>query len=427
MERDTMKISYNSDEKSILRNLAERWMKIAQSDEMKEKKHSWKLLKDLKPVRPMILFEGTLILDFISDKELHCENELLQLIEKYMLYYIKQHDLLNDDIILEKYFRIPWRVVRSDYGVPIVEQHAENSIGHVPSHPIQSPDDLYKLKERTFYVDREFTLALKNALEEIFGDILPVRAGNYDLLAGEWGMNCFTGSNYIGITLDMFKLIGNDNILLWPYDEPDAVHELSRFLCDDRRRLFEFLKKEKLMEFNADNEFIGSGSYGYLSSLPDADSKKDVDFKDVWVFAESQETATVSPQIFNEFFLPYIAEIANMFGLTYYGCCEQLHDRADHIIKAIPNLRAVSVSPWSNKVKMSEILGKKYVYSWKPNPAFLSGKIYDEKGAENEIKETFKAAKSCSLEIIIRDVYNIDGDITRLRRYVDMMKNIIGI
>ena len=62
--------------------------------------------------------------------------------------------------------------------------------------------------------------------------------------------------------------------------------------------------------------------------------------------------------MFEEFFLPYIAEVTRPFGLTYYGCCEAVHDRFDRIQKAIPNLRAVSVSGWSDLFRMGELLGK---------------------------------------------------------------------
>ena len=79
---------------------------------------------------------------------------------------------------------------------------------------------------------------LKNALEEIFGDILPVKLGNYDNFMTDSGFNPFTGNNFIGITMDAFKLMGNDNLLLWPFDYPDALHELMRFLADDRIRFY---------------------------------------------------------------------------------------------------------------------------------------------------------------------------------------------
>ena len=116
-----------------------------------------------------------------------------------------------------------------------------------------------------------------------------------------------------------------------------------------------------------------------------------------------------------------------MFGMTYYGCCEPLHDRIEYIIKALPNLRAVSVSGWSDLFKMGEILGKDYVYSRKPTPVFISGKNPDWERAGKDIKDTYEATKNGCLEVIVRDVYDINGDIPRIRKWVDMTKSILGI
>jgi len=414
-------------DKSIIRDLAKRWVEIAKSDEMKERKRLWKALKDLKPIRPMIIFETFSVAGFIKDEDIKCENKLLQNVERTMRYNIRQYEEVNDDIVLEEYYRLAWKVIKPDYGVKIVEHHADNSMAYKSNFPIQTPDDYHKLKERTFQVDKEQTLALKSVLEEIFGDILPVRVGNYDNFFPDLGFTPFTGNNFIGITMDLFKLMGYDNMLLWTYDYPDELHKFLRYLCDDRILFYNWLKDQKLLDFNTDNQFAGPSSYGYVSSLPSADSKKEVEFQDVWAWPESQETTPVSPKMFDEFFLPYIAEVSKMFGMTYYGCCEPVHDRIEYIMKTLPNLRAVSVSGWSDLFKMGEILGKDYVYSRKPTPAYISGKNPDWTSAEKDMKDTYAATKNGCLEVIVRDVYDIHGDIPRIRNWVDMTKNILGI
>ncbi len=410
-----------------IRNLANRWSEIANSDEMQEKKRLWKAMRDLKPIRPMVLFETLSVAGFVTEEDLKCSNTFLRNVERTMLYNLKQYDQLNDDIVIENYYRVAWIVNRTDYGVKIVEHHAENSLAYLSNFPIQKPEDLEKLVEREFSVDRETTYALKNLLEEVFGDALPVKIGNYDNFFPDPGFTPFAGLNFIGITMDLFKLIGYDNMLLWVYDQPEVLNKLQRYLCDDRIRFYKWLERENLIDSNVDNQSSGPSSYGYVSDLPAPNSKEKYSLTDVWGWPESQETTPVSPKMFNEIFLPYIAEVANMFGLTYYGCCEPLHDRVEHIIKALPNLRAVSVSGWSDFQKMADLLGKKYVYSRKPTPAFISGKDPNWETAEQDIRDTFKAARDCSLEFIVRDVYDINGDIARLRKWVDMTKGILGI
>jgi hypothetical protein len=414
-------------EKGIIRELARRWAEISASDATRERKRSWKALKDLKPVRPMVIFETFSVAEYLTARDILCENPLLQNVEKTMRYAIKQYEEVHDDIVLEEYFRLAWKVTKSDYGVKIVEHHAENSLAYVSNFPIKTPDDFDKLRERTFHVDRNATLALKGVLEEIFGDILPVRVGNYDNFFPDLGFTPFTGNNFIGITMDLFKLMGYDSMLLWVYDHPDELRRFLRYLCDDRIRFYRWLRAEKLLDFNTDNQLAGPSSYGYVSGLPPMDSTKEVELRDVWGWPESQETTPVSPAMFNEFFLPYIAEVANMFGMTYYGCCEAVHDRIDHITKALPNLRAVSISGWSDLARMGEALGNRYVYSRKPTPAFISGKSPDWASAEKDLRDTAKATRNGCLEVIVRDVYDINGDIPRIARWVAMAKSIFGL
>jgi len=414
-------------ERERLRSLAERFAEIANSEVMTVRKRQWKALRDLKPERPMILFETFSIADFLQEEELVCMHPYLRNVEKSLLYGLKQYDQVGDDIVLEKYFQLAWRVIRSDYGVKIVEHHAEGSMGYMSNFPISTPDDLRKLKERTFNVDRERTLAFRDTLTDIFGDLLPVRIGNYDNWFPDMGFNPFVGNNAPVLTMDLFKLVGNENMMYWPYDYPDALKELLEFLSADRMRFAKWLKDEKILALNTDNQFAGPSGYGYVSGLPEAGSKTDVDFKDCWTWVESQECNLFSPQMFNEWFLPYLAKYANQFGLISYGCCEPVDDRIEYIKKAMPNLRTVSVSGWNNFEQVAESLGKEYVYCRKPNPTFISGKDPNWEGAREDIQRTWNCTKDKPVEFIVRDVYDIAGDVGRIGEWVKMTKKVIGI
>jgi len=180
---------------------------------------------------------------------------------------------------------------------------------------------------------------------------------------------------------------------------------------------------------NIDNQFAGAGRYGYVSDLPQHDYDGAVRTKDLWGWAESQETGPpiVSPDMFSEFFLPYISDLSKMFGLIYYGCCEGLQDRWKYITKEIPNIRAVSVSGWSNFKEMGEMLGKDFVYSRKPIPTYISGSNPNWDLLEEDLDKTIEAASQCNLEFIFRDIYTILEDRPRLKRWVDMVKSKLNI
>ncbi len=125
--------------------------------------------------------------------------------------------------------------------------------------------------------------------------------------------------------------------------------------------------------------------------------------------------------------LPYLARLSERFGLIYYGCCERVDDRLPAIMEAIPNLRSVSVSGWSDLEKTADLLGCNYVYSRKPVPAHLSGPSPNWDLLEKDMKDTFAATRQSHIEILFRDVYTINGDRPRLRRWVDMTKSIFGL
>lgn len=412
---------------SRLRELAKEWMDIAENDIMAQRKTDWRNLHDLKPTKPIILFETFSVSGFFDDRNLVCENELLRNVEKTLAGNLKQYYELGDDIVLEPYFRVAWKIDRSNYGVNIVEKHAEDSLAYLSNFPISTTNDIAKLRERIFTVDRERSIGLKNRLENIFGDIMPVRIGNYDNFFPDIGYTPFLGNNFVGITMDLFKLIGNENMMLWPYDHPDELHRLMRFLTDDRIRFYKWMQKEKLLTSNTDNQFAGPSSYGYISDLSDPDSDQPVDLDKLWVWPESQETTQISPSMFDEFFLPYIAEVSNMFGMAYYGCCEPVDDRIEYLTKAIPKIRTVSISAWNNFEKIGEYLGKDYVHCKKPNPTFISGETPNWDEAKKDILDSFNACRNGNIEFVVRDVYDVNGDIKRLTDWVEMTKKTVGL
>ena len=368
----------------------------------------------------------------MTDAELHCENPFLRSIERNMRIKLRQAEELDDDIVFEPYYRLGWRMLFSDYGVPVAIHSApspQKSMAYSFSFPIATPRDVDLLTKRTFEVDRPESLWRKRLLEDVAGDVLPVRLGNFDPFiyefeTGPYGDLGFTGNFFFGLTWQVYRFIGNQGLLYWVYDAPEAIHRLMQYMLDDRLAMFDFFEQEGLLNPNSDNQMAGPRMYGYVSDLPDADTRNAVKLKNLWGWAESQEAANISPQMYNEFVLPYLAKLSERFGLVYYGCCERVDDRLPAIIEAIPNLRSVSVSGWSDLAKTAELLDKRYVYSRKPTPAHISGPQPHWDLLEKDMRSTYAAARDCHLEILFRDIYTIDGERTRLRRWVDMTKAI---
>ncbi len=405
-------------DREVLRGLATRWMELSSLPIMATRRRQWTALKDMHAERPMVLFETWTLENYVAEDELRCQDAGLRRIEKEMRAVIRQAEEIGDDYVVEPFFRVYWDIECSDFGVPLQPEHAQDieggDVAYHYNYPIRTPEDIARLKPRTFRVDREKTRRRAERLADIFGDILPV------VLHG-------TGGLWAALTQDLFKLIGNDNLLIWTYDAPDALHRLMAYLRDDRLAYFGWLEREGLLGLNSTGwELAGSGSPGYISSLPQPDYAGTARLRDLWAWMESQETTMISPRMFGQFFLPYMAEVSRLFGLIYYGCCEPVHDRWDKIIAAIPNIRAVSVSPWCDKRIIAEKLGRNVVFSRKPKPAPISGTSPDWDALREDLDETLAAARDCNLEIIFRDVYRIHGDRPRLAQWVRLVRSRIG-
>jgi hypothetical protein len=414
-----------------LRRLAQRWMEHASNPVMAQRRRQWKAVKDLAAVKPMILVETCMLSDYIGRDELVCSDPFARNVEKSLLETVRHADEMGDDIVVDPWFRVPWALEVSDYGVPIQAHHAVatdgSEIGYSFNFGVQSEKDALKLHRRSRCVNRTESLHQKELLEDVFGDILPVRLGGWDPFNADAGYRPWLGNLYGGLTMDLFKLIGNDNLLTWVYDNPALLHRIMTVIRDDRKAHFKFMEKEGLLYANTDTWMPCPGSYGFVSDLPEAgtDGEK-ATLGDCWCWTDSQESAPISPAMFQEFFLPYIAEVTRPFGLTYYGCCEAVHDRFPLVRKAIANLRAVSVSGWSNLEVMGELLGAEYVYSRKPTPAYISGPNPDWELLKKDVRGTLEAARDCNLEFCFRDIYTINGDRSRLARWVRMTRAMMG-
>jgi hypothetical protein len=384
----------------ILKPLAGRLGERASRPEEAEKRARWTLHNDLTPTTPLIFCDPENGWnEIITPAQLSCEGALARNWEfglRKRLFWAGQ---MGDDRVTEPFFDVSHVHTRSDWGMHEVTTGGQDGGSYVWDAPLKSYDDLDKLRFPEISVDAEATQELLALAQNTFAGLLEVR-----LRTGwQWSL---------GLTQPFIKLRGLEAMMMDMYDEPENLKRLMAFIRDGHLSQLDFLEKNGLLAPNADGTYVGSGGFGFTRQLPAPGyDPGHVRTLDRWGFCESQETVSVSPEMFAEFVHPYELPQLERFGLNCYGCCEPVDSRW-HILKDIPRLRRVSVSPWANAEKMAGFLGDRYVFSAKPNPAYIAVPELDETVVRADLRRLIEPAyrHHCHLELIMKDNHTLGGN-----------------
>lgn len=399
------------DEKKYLRELAEKYLRYASMPEMEEKKKIWYEHNDFKGKRAPIVMEIDTFLDEIMP-DLKCETRYGKEIEKYLQYYIVNYELIGDDKVIPNEYRVPMQIEFKLFNMEFNEKHAESGKG-VGFHTEQTITDLetqvYELQKSRYTYHQEETEKHYSYAKEILGDMMPVVYENQSL---RWALMP---------TKSVVDMMTMQEMFMAMYDCPDELNLLLRKITDELKEFCLWQEKEGLLTWNGGNHYVGSGSYGFTNRLKTGSPK----LKDMWGNINSQESVGISPAMYEEFLAPYYRELADLFGAVYYGCCEPANEAWESIC-TYPGLRKVSVSAWADQNYLGKKLAERgIIYSRKPSPNFIGVPgSFDEEAFETYMEETFKAAKDCQLEIIFRDIYSLNGDITKPGRAVKIVRKL---
>lgn len=404
-------------DKKILREVAKKQLEFAKQERNEILKKEWIKHNELLGERPMIHLEAGTFEQEILPQRLRCTGEFAREIERKMYQNFQNQELFDDDRVTPDYYGINYDTNFTLFDVKMHVQEAwdgngEKSVGHQFESLIGDLEDDYnKLHKSTFGVDIVGTHEKKNAIEEVIGDILPVKLEGNGL--------------YSVPTQMLVHIMSMENMMYNMYDYPELFKEMMKRISDDTLEYYRFLEEKNIILPTTAGEVLGQGSWCYNTSLP-----KEMDHlttKEVWGFLDSQETVGISPEMFEEFIFPTYKTIGDSFGLLSYGCCEPVDPIWERCISKFKNLRKVSISPWCNEEYMGEQLrGSKTIFHRKPSPNYLGvGTTLDEDAFRKHIRKSLLAARGCKIEITQRDVYTINHDVAKAKRYVDIIKEEI--
>jgi hypothetical protein len=382
-------------EKAVLQDLAEKVALIASSPVMEDTRLLWKEHNMLEKTRPVVFCDPENGWnEVITETQMKCTGKLARRWEMDLRKEIFWGAEMGDDKPVEPYFDVPYTATPDDWGLKATYHKTDDLGSYVWDNPIKDYNtDLKKLHSPEFEIDWDTTEGCFDLAKEIFRGILSVR------LKGTWWWS-------FGITLPGATLRGLNNIFLDFIDHPEELKEFFSTISRGHMDKLNFLEENNLLSLNNDGTYVGSGGYGFTDELPAAQFNGKVGCIDMWGFCESQETVSVSPEMYEEFIFPYEKPVADRFGLNCYGCCEPIDSRW-HIVKNHHNLRRISCSPWADTEKMAGYLEDKYIISMKPNPATIAEPEIDSETIRREMQRNFEKTKGCIVEIIMKDNHTI--------------------
>jgi len=388
-------------DKTILRDLANKIADIASLPVQEEKKQMWKKLNSLKSVRPLIWMDEICWheMDVNGELDLATSTEFSRRIEASLRQTLYQWNYMPGDMVVEPVIYSPLAISNTGIGVnKKMETKMTDEMNDIVSQHfsaiIKDEDDVNQLKYPLILHDKDLTAETFNYYNEIFNGILRVEKRG---APGFW----FAPWDHI------VMLTGVQEVLFDLLARPEYVHKMVKKMVDIGLNILDQYEAHNLLSLNNYNLRVGSGAYGYCDELPkDGYDPDRVRLKDQWGCAVAQILGSVSPEMHEEFALQYEKKWAERFGLLYYGCCEPLSNKI-HILEKIPNLRKISISPWANVSEAAEHINSRYVISLKPASAILAGNSWDPKVARSYLEEKLKAAGKNNVEIIMKDISTV--------------------
>jgi len=382
---------------SIIRELAKKQMEIAVSDRHVKMRKRFLDSNDLKIVRPPLIMAEIPWheMNYEGELDCFCENDRLRGIEYNLRMALFQEKYFKCDNYIEPCWVVGKCYSNTGIGFEIHEERlafdTKNSVvSHHYNDILEDESSLELYHDPVITPFPEIDKTNMEYMQEVFGDIMPVvLRGAAPCYHSPWD------------NIATFR--GVEPILIDMYERPEYLHKIMSLFI--RGKMLEIDQMD--MHGLYDPTYLSLHCTPSSVTPPTEPDPTHYRCKDIWFRAMAQPFSTVSPEMHDEFDIQYCIPLASRFAYTYYGCCEPLHDRIDKL-KQIPNLRKIGVSPWANVEMSAEAIGKDYVLSRKPNPAFVADTV-DPAIIRAEITETVKACQKygCPVDITLKDISTV--------------------
>jgi hypothetical protein len=425
----------DSKDLGIVRDLAKQVAEIAALPVQQETIALWKALNGLAPVRPMVRIDGIPWHEMDVDGELVVlsDDPFCRAVETSLRRTLYQWRHMRVDMVVQPIVTMP-KVIRMDgFGVGVDESTATVDPGNdVVSHSyhdqLRTEDDVERIRAPRVSFDAPATALVEDRAAEIFEGIMPVRMQGWLPEANQWpsflaepGTKGFVNGMWPdgsgNLAFGAWDLIvmwrGPENVLVDMAERPDFMHKIIDRVTDAHLKMLDQIEGLGLLG-HSQADIRSTGAYTDDLPAPGFDPMHPRAI-DVWTSGMAQLLTSVSPAMFKEFEVDYAAKWCKRFGLVYYGCCEAL-DTKMRFVRQIPNVRKVSMSSWVNVARGVEEIGRDFVFSRKPSPAFLAADSWDLHPVRADLSDTIERCERSGtpLELILKGISTVRGQPQRV-------------
>ena len=374
------------EDREILRKLGSEIAEAAADPVNEERREISRRIDRFEKVKPWITIFQEPWNELNVDGELdpHCTDGFCRGIEGGMRRTLYKWRHYPGDMTVSGVSTQPYCISDTGFGieeqVDIVRTDPSNSVVSRHFHiQIKDEDDIAKIKRPVITHDEEKTEELYQRRCEIFDGILEVKKTR-------------TSSFWFAPWDSLVRWTGVQEVLMDMAARPEYVRKIFSHLVDCWLSRLDQYEEQQLLSAPA-NQLTVTGA--------------------AQIFSE------VSPAMHGEFALQYEARFFNRFKRTYYGCCEPLHDKVDICAQYLPNLYKISMSPWVDFRKAVENVGNRFIFAWKPNPAFVAYDHWDPELVRRDIKEkmAMASANDCIMEVHLKDISTIRYEPRRLTEW----------
>jgi hypothetical protein len=406
-------VKISKSERETLRGLAKRYAEVAALPVQAERAARATDINDLKPRRPIVWLHEIPWheMDINGELKLTCEDEFARRMEWHFRSSLYRWEYIQADTVIENEFPIQKAYSSTGIGIDIQESTVttdarNNIISHSYHDQLDSMEKVAALKEPVLTAHPELDNARLDFAGDILDGILPARLRGYYIYHAPWDRI----PRHRGVTQTMTDLI----------DEPELMHAIiKKYTANGYSEMKQMEKLALLDDGPADIHCTPA----FVSDLKP--EKPPATLKNTWFRAMAQMFGDVSPAMWEEYELNYVKPLMAECGLVYYGCCEAL-DRKIPLLKTIPNLRKIGVSPWANPEVCAEQIRGDYVYANKPNPAHVSGS-FNAEAVRAETTRVIEAClkNGCPYEFVLKDISTVTYKPGNLIEWVKTVEGIL--